>query len=268
MSVNQIDQRINDRIVAAQSSQGRVSIAERLSKFIDNPAITKKSSDAVTLRKMSELPAVATYNRSLSKGIHSANIDTTPIQNHEVDKVASIEQTPKSDSIFKVGGEFQGMYRSGKFITENNTRGTYEAMPGGQISFSIDGFQGILMTNNTAVAFNPETGESFKMKVRMNGTEFKAYDIQELSSDQFKAGDVKPIFVEGKNDNVHVRYSRNSGEIAVSFPDGHGGHLRGHGFMDNNGTMILALSNGSTIQAKYDLSEDGKLRIYSRQNIV
>jgi len=192
--------------------------------------------------------------------------ETTRLNRPErVDGAERVEPTNRPP-VFTPGESVSGNYRNGNFITESGYSGTYKAMPGGQISFEINGFKGIFMSNHTAMVYNNQTGESYEMKVRVGDGKFEIIDIKELSEKPFDPAGKKPLFVEGQSNNVHIRHD-SKGNVGVSFPGPDGETVTGQGFMDPDGVMILALSNGATIKVKYDFSADGKLQIYSRKAI-
>ncbi len=255
--LSSITQQFTDRMVEGTSSQGRVDVVSRLRSYVEESEKRPVRNDAASFEQRPETSRPITYGRVRSSEVR--DIASTEIR--------PAERVAEKSPIFEPGKEITGFYRSGKFITGSGDRGTYEGMTGGQVSFEIGGYKGILMPNNKAVVFNAQTGESYSMNVRMANGQYKISNIQELSPTPYAPGEATPLYVEGRSENVNVRYNKESGQVGVSIPSPDGSTVTGTGYMDKNGTMILALSNGATIQAKYDFSDNGKMRIYSRSQI-
>lgn len=235
-------------------SYGQVDKVERIRQApptIDRP---KTDPEAVDPRRVltHRDPDPPTYNRigKVADPIKVAPVEAAPIE-------------PKREPVFAAGKDVYGTYGAGTFETKSGYKGTFEAAPGGQITFEIDGFKGIMMPNHKAFAYNSETGEAYEMKVRYGEGQFKIGQIKPLTEKPFDPEGLKPLVVEGQNPNIHFRYNGQN-DIAVSFPGADGSTVTGQGFMDGKGTMILALSNGATIAAKYSFTEDGLLQIFSR----
>lgn len=236
-------------------SYGQVDKVERIRQAPPTIERPKVDSEAINLRRVRapEDLDTKTYNRigKVAGPITARPVDITQVE-------------PKREPVFSPGQEVYGTYGAGTFETKSGHKGTFEGAPGGQITFEIGGFKGIMMPNQTAYAYNHQTGESYEMKIRYGDGQFKIGEIKPLTEKLFDSTGLKPMVVQGENPNIKFRYNGQN-DIAVSFPDGQGGTVKGQGFMDGKGTMILALSNGGTIQAKYSFTEDGLLQIFSRQ---
>ncbi|MDZ4786910.1 MAG: hypothetical protein SGJ02_12625 [bacterium] len=259
--ITSISQPLTERAANANYSQGRIDELTRsknaiLIKSENTIPVQSKTQEAVTVAE-SKNPEIA---KVYSKMVMPASLENM--------KKAQIKPEVLKESVplFEQGGSVHGYFRSNRFITDSGIQGSYQAMSGGQISFEAGGFKGILMPNGKAMAYNSQSGESYSMQVKFGKGEFSISNIEPLSKEPFVPGDAKPLFIQGQNPNIGVRYNT-SGDIQVKFPGADGKEVIGKGFMSPNGIMILALSNGATVEAHYNFSEDGKLQIFSRRAI-
>lgn len=187
----------------------------------------------------------------------------------EAPNVGDVKPLDPPQSIFYPGATIEGSYKDGKFSTNAGVRGTYESIPG-HVKFKVDGFVGYLTNGGTeAVAYKASTGEAYKMKVEIGRGTYKVSDIEAISSEQWTPAEGQtPLVEQGSSPNVKFRIGQNGMFGVRVMGDSSGETLyTGQGFLGPNGTYILALSNGSTVQGHYAWSEDGKLQIYDRHQI-
>lgn len=164
----------------------------------------------------------------------------------------------------------KGSWGNGQLKTESGLSGTYKALEGGQIEFSLGPIKGYVLPNSTGVAYNPKTGQSYSFNLEYDQTSFKMINVQELkpagsqSGEPQWSGEIKGRvahfdgfnLVMGANGKVLL-----PGRPAMN-PDTEEGKIaRGEGFLDKNGNLVVAFENGGTYRADYKI-EDGKLLIF------
>lgn len=171
---------------------------------------------------------------------------------------------PEPSSVFSPGKDVEGVYRNGKFKTEDGQIGEYFPLNNGKIGFTIDGFHGIL-TGNKALAYNPETKEFYSMYIEYGDGKFKITDVQPGRVEVPPTGERKPIFTEGEHRGVRVART-DSGQVKIGIYQSETGQwLEGRGVLNPDGTYLIGFENGTHFTGHYGFDENGKLLIFDRE---
>jgi hypothetical protein len=217
--------------------------------------------------------------------------EAQPVRNADVAaaqvKPARVENEVDPIEGFGPGKAIYGQWGNGKLSTRGGMSGSYEALPGyGKIKFELGGYTGLLTNVKEGVAWNPETQSLFHFKHRVDDGKFVIGRFQEFESSELKN---KPVSFSGEMNGNTIKLEggltltvNKDGTVTAEgeapaelkegqkyFPDHesyHDGKLKGQGFMDKNGNLVLAFDNGGTIQAAYSL-KDGKFAIHGYKNI-
>lgn len=234
-------------------------------------------------RPQSVEPQIYTNNRRPVR-VQPQQVPASDVRPADV-KPAPVENEPLEG--FGPGKAIYGQWGNGKLNTRGGMSGSYEALPGyGKIKFELGGYTGLLTNVKEGVAWNPETQSLFHFKHRVDDGKFVIGRFQEFESSELKN---KPVSFSGemKGDTIKLEGGltltvNKDGTVTAEgeapaelkegqkyFPDHesyHDGKLKGQGFMDKNGNLVLAFDNGGTIQAAYSL-KDGKFAIHGYKNL-